>query len=209
MTCFCDGARPATEPIAPDIVSLASPIGDTLMKILPMAHGAALAALVLVAGCSRTTTQDAASGDRAAAGTVARAEVPRPPAIPDEATDAQAAPLNDAGEIASEISANTMIEQVPVNGGLAWREDGQVVRTASSDGQRIAYFRAGERQPFFVQRGGLAYAYENGRAALAYDGAGRPAPLPEAARADAERVADQSRREREAAEQAPPEGASR
>ena len=96
-----------------------------------------------------------------------------------------------------------------LNGGLAWREDGQVVRTASSDGQRIAYFRAGEREPFFVQRRGLAYAYENGRAELAYDAAGRPAPLPEAARADAQRVADQSRREREAAEQAPPEGAAR
>jgi hypothetical protein len=180
------------------------------MRFLPMASGAALAALSLVGGCSRTTTQDTAANDKATAGTaLARADIPRPPAIPDEATDAQAAPLNDAGEIASEISANTMIERVPVDGGLAWREDGQVVRTASRDGEHVAYFRAGERQPFFVQRAGLAYAYENGRAALAYDSQGRPAPLPAAARADAQRVAEQSRREREAAEKAPPEGTAR
>lgn len=174
-----------------------------------LASGAALAALVLICGCSRTTTQDTASADRAAGTTLASADIPRPPAIPDEATDAQAAPLNDAGEIASEISANTMIEQVPVAGGLAWREDGQVVRTASRDGQRVAYFRAGERRPFFVQRGGLAYAYEHGQAELAYDSEGRPAPVPVAARADAQRLADQSGREREAAERAPAQSAAR
>jgi hypothetical protein len=181
------------------------------MKIHPMATGAALAALFLVGGCSRTTTQDtAAANDKAAAGTaLASADIPRPPAIPDDVTDAQAAPLNDAGEIASEISANTMIAPVPVNGGLAWREDGQVVRTASRDGQRVAYFRAGERQPFLVQRGGLAFAYQNGRAALAYDSQGRPAPVPAAALAEAERLAAQSRREREAAEHAPPEAPAR
>jgi hypothetical protein len=179
------------------------------MKFLPMAPGAALAALLLVSGCG-SAPHDAttASGDRKNA-ELARADIPRPPAIPDEATDAQAGPLNDAGEIASEISANTMIERVPINGGLAWREDGRVVRTASRDGQRVAYFRAGERQPFFVQRAGLAYAYENGRAELAYDSQGRPAPVPAAARADAQRVAEQSRREREAAEKAPPEGTAR
>jgi len=87
------------------------------MKILPNATGVALAALVLVGGCSRTATQDHAANDKATAGTtMAQVDIPRPPAITDEATDAQAAPLNDAGEIASEISANTMIEQVPVNG---------------------------------------------------------------------------------------------
>ena len=180
------------------------------MKVLPMATGAALAALFLVGGCSRTPTQDSAANDKAATGTtLASADIPRPPAIPDDVTDAQAAPLNDAGEIASEISANTMIEQVPVNGGLAWREDGQVVRTASNDGQLVAYFRAGERQPFLVQRGGLAYAYQNGRAELAYDSQGRPAPVPAAALAEAERLAAQSRREREAAERAPSESPAR
>jgi hypothetical protein len=166
--------------------------------------GVALAALFLVSGCGAAPREaTAASGQTGTA--LASADIPRPPAIPDDATDAQAAPLNDAGEIASEISANTMIERVPVDGGLAWREDGAVVRTASRDGQRVAYFRTGERQPFLVQRGGLAYAYENGRAALAYDSAGQPAPVPAAARADAERLAAQARRERDAAAQVPPE----
>lgn len=171
------------------------------------ATGAALAALFLMGGCGAASRDSATAEAGQKNAELARADLPRPPAIPDEATDAQAAPLNDAGEIASEISANTMIEQVPVNGGLAWREDGQVVRTASHDGQRVAYFRDGERQPFLVQRGGLAYAYENGWPELAYDSAGRPVPVPAAARADAQRLAEQSGRDRAAAEHAPAEPA--
>ena len=100
--------------------------------------GAALAALFLVGGCGTSPRDAAAAAGEQKNTEMARADIPRPPTIPDDVTDAQAAPLNDAGEIASEISANTMIEQVPVNGGLAWREDGQVVRTASRDGQRVA-----------------------------------------------------------------------
>ena len=169
--------------------------------------GVALAALFCIGGCGGAPRESTAATPDQKGVTLASADIPRPPNIPDDATDAQAAPLNDAGEIASEISANTMIERVPVAGGLAWREDGAVVRTASSDGRRVAYFRPGEHRPFLVQRGGLAYAYENGRAALAYDSQGRPAPVPEAARTDAERLAEQARREREAAEHAPPENA--
>jgi len=167
---------------------------------------AALAALLLIGGCGAASRDSTAAAPPQSGTALASADdIPRPPAIPDEATDAQAAPLNDAGEIASEISANTMIEQVPVNGGLAWREDGQVVRTASRDGRRVAYFRAGERRPFFVQRGGLAYAYENGRAAQAYDRQGQPAPVPAAAQVDAQQLADQAQRERDAAARAPAE----
>lgn len=169
-----------------------------------MTTGVALAALFLVGGCG-AAPRDSAAATGQNSTELASADIPRPPAIPDDATDAQAAPLNDAGEIASEISANTMIERVPVAGGLAWREDGAVVRTASNDGRQVAYFRAGERRPFLVQRDGLAYAYENGRAALAYDSQGRPAPVPAAARTDAERLAEQARREREEAERVAPE----
>ncbi|WP_395611962.1 hypothetical protein [Allosphingosinicella sp.] len=174
-----------------------------------LASGAALAALLLIGGCGSASRYAMATAAQANGTMLAGADIPRPPAIPDEATDAQAAPLNDAGEIASEISANTMIEEVPVNGGLAWREDGQVVRTASNDGQRVAYFRAGQSRPFFVQRGGLAYAYQDGRAALAYDSQGRPAPVPTAAQMEAQRLADQAQRERDAAARAPAEAAGR
>ena len=167
-----------------------------------MAPGAALAALFLIGGCGDAPGDSTVAAPQQTSTALARTELPRPPAIPDEATDAQAQPLNDAGEIASEISSNTMIERVPVNGGLAWREDGEVVRTASSDGSRIAYFHPGEDHPFLVQRGGLAYALEDGRAQLAYDSDGHPAPVSEAARAEAARLAEQSRREEEAAERA-------
>ncbi len=173
------------------------------MKFHPMASGAALAALFLVAGCGVGPDQSTATAPAQKSMELASAAVAPPPAIPDEATAAEAQPLNDAGEIASEISSNTMIERVPVQGGLAWREDGQVVRTASDDGQRIAYFHPGENRPFFVQKEGRAFAYRNGRAQHAYDSAGNPRPVSDAARAEAARLADQSRRERDAAERAP------
>jgi hypothetical protein len=176
------------------------------MKFLPMAPGAAFAALFLVGGCGGAPRDSTAAAPAQKGTALARADLPRPPAIPDEATDAQAAPLNEAGEIASEISSNTMIERVPVNGGLAWREDGEVVRTASSDGSRIAYFRPGEDEPFLVQRHGLAVALNNGRPQIAYDSDGRPLPVSDAARAEAARLAELSRREQVAAEQAQPRG---
>jgi hypothetical protein len=172
------------------------------MKFRPMATGAAFAALFLIGGCGSAPRHSTAAAPESKDTALARAELPRPPAIPDEATEAQAQPLNDAGEIASEISSNTMIERVPVNGGLAWREDGEVVRTASNDGSRIAYFHPGEDHPFLVQRGGLAYALEDGRAQVAYDSDGRPQAVSETARAEAARLAEQSRREQEAAERA-------
>jgi hypothetical protein len=168
-----------------------------------MPHGVACAALFLVAGCGGAPGGSTASAPAQKGVALARADVPRPPAIPDEATEAEATPLNDAGEIASEISSNTMIERVPVEGGLAWRQDGEVLRTVSRDGARVAYFHPGERAPFLVQERGLAFAYDRGRAQLAYDGEGRPARVSDAARAEAERLAEQSRREREEAERAP------
>lgn len=176
------------------------------MKFLLPAPGAALAALFLVGGCSGAAPGDTAAAPDQKGTALARSEVARPPAIPDEASDAEAAPLNDAGEIASEIGSNTMIERVPVQGGLAWRQDGEVVRTVSQDGQRVAYFHPGEERPFLVQKGGLAFAYERGRAELAYDDQGRPARMSDRARAEAERLADQSRREHDEAERAPPAG---
>ena len=172
------------------------------MKFVPMAQGAALTALFLVGGCSGGVSNETAATQAQAAPRESLAEVARPPAIPDEANAIAAAPLNDAGEIAAEIAANTMVERVPVEGGLAWVQDGEVLRTVSRDGRRVSYFHPGESRPFLVQEGGLAYAYEGGRAQLAYDSAGRPAPVPDAVRAEAERLADQSRHEADEAERA-------
>jgi hypothetical protein len=173
------------------------------MKFIAMPGGAALAALFLVSGCGSTTSHDTVAAEKGAAPALAAAEVPRPPSIPDFVSEDEATPLNDAGEIASEISSNTMIAQVPVRGGLAWVEDGQVVRTASRDGQRVAYFHPGEDRPFFVQHRGAAFAYRNGQPQHAYDSEGRPRPVSESARAEAARLASLSRQERDQAEQAP------
>jgi hypothetical protein len=172
------------------------------MKFIAMALGATCAALFLVGGCGVAPRHSTAAAPEQKSTELVRAEFPRPPAIPDEASEAEAMPLNDAGEIASEISSNTMIERVPVQGGLAWVEDGEVVRTASRDGQRIAYFHPGENEPFFVQTNGLAYALDDGQARIAYRSDGRPAPVSNAARAEAARLADQSQREQEVAERA-------
>lgn len=174
------------------------------MKFYPLACGAALAAVSLIGGCSiGTAPEKAAAGGNAAVGMeLATAVVAQPPAAPDDANAVEAEPLNDAGEIASEIASNTMVERVPVDGGLAWVQDGEVLRTVSNDGRRVSYFHPGESRPFLVQDGRLAYAYDEGRPRLAYDSDGRAASVSDAARAKAERLADQSRREADAAERA-------
>ncbi len=174
------------------------------MKLLFMAPRGVVVALLLLGGCGASPVGDtvvAADQDRPPS-----ADVARPPEVADSANQAEAEPLNDAGEIASEIASNTMIARVPVDGGLAWLQDGEVVRTASQDGRRVAYFHPGERRPFLVQEGAAAFAYRDGRAQLAYDRAGHPERIPAAAQARAERLAAEARREREAAEQILPGG---
>ena len=173
------------------------------MKLVCLAPGAALAALLLVGGCGSGARETAAARDDNPSA-LAKADVARPPAIAEEANAVEAEPLNDAGEIASEIESNTLIGRVPVEGGLAWLQDGEVVRTASEDGRRVAYFHPGENRPFLVQDGGLAFAFRDGQPQLAYDRDGRPARVPAQARAAAERLAAQSLRERAAAEQRGP-----
>lgn len=174
------------------------------MKFQPMTCGVAFAALFLVSGCGGGPSIDAAEAQRERGTALAKAEVARPPAVAEEATRVQAEPLNDAGEIASEIESNTMIGRVPVEGGLAWLQDGEVVRTASQDGRRIAYFHPGENRPFLVQAGQQAFAYRDGRPQLAYDRDGRPARIPDRARPQLERLAAESDRARAAAEQGLP-----
>ena len=178
------------------------------MKLVCLAPGAAFAALLLVGGCGSGARETAAARDDNPSA-LAKADVPRPPAIAEEANAVEAEPLNDAGEIASEIESNTLIGRVAVEGGLAWLQDGEVVRTASEDGRRVAYFHPGENRPFLVQRGGQAFAFSNGRPQLAYDDDGRPARITDAARADAERLAAESRRERAAAEERLPGDSAR
>ena len=125
------------------------------------------------------------------------------PPAPAGAPAAEAAPLTQAAQIASQIDADTSVERVPFEGGWAWRRGGRIVRTASRDGRRVSYFRPGESTPFLVQQGDETFAYRGGRPERAFDRRGRPAVIDRRRQEEARRLADQSRRDRDQAERAP------
>jgi hypothetical protein len=125
-----------------------------------------------------------------------------PPAAAD-APAAETAPLAQATEIAGEIDSGAGVERVPFEGGWAWRRGGKIIRTASRDGRRISYFRPGESTPFLVQQGEETFAYAGGRPQRAFDRRGRPGTIPARRQAEARRLADQSRHDRDQAEHAP------
>lgn len=130
---------------------------------------------------------------------VAVAAVPAPPK---DAPAAQVAPIEDASGIEDEIRAGRDIERIRYGEGWAWTRDGQILRTADRDGRNVSYFRAGQRDPFFVQRGDRSYAYENGRAVRRFDREGRPRAIDQGERNDAEDAARTARNQRNGAERA-------
>ena len=152
------------------------------------------------------TANDLAANDAMVAETIdegdASAEVAPLPTPPNDVSAADAAPLVQATQVATEIAQDNSVERVPYQGGWAWRRGGQIIRTASRDGSRVSYFRPGESAPFYVQQGDRGFAYSGGRPQRAYDRSGRPARVDAARRAEAERLAQQSRREREEAQRA-------
>jgi hypothetical protein len=64
-----------------------------------------------------------------------------------------AAPVRMAAETAVEIERGSGISRIRQSDGWAWIRDGQVICTATHDGREVAYFRGGDRQPYWVQRG--------------------------------------------------------
>jgi hypothetical protein len=178
--------------------------------------GIGLAAL-LVAGCNKTAEQPNAAvtdngsafneaapldngsgGESAEAAPVDVAPVPAPAA---NLPAAEAAPLRQAAETASEIAAAADVERIPYDGGWAWRRNGQIIRTASRDGRRVSYFRPGQSNPYLVQDSGRAYAYSNGRVERSYDDRGRPTQVDAGRRDEGQRLARQSAQERDRARQ--------
>ena len=125
------------------------------------------------------------------------------PAPPAGAPAADTAPLAQAAAIAEEIDEDDRIERVPYEGGWAWRRDGRILRTASRDGRRVAWYRPGETTPFLVQRDQETFAYRAGRPERAFDRSGRAAAVDRARLEEARRLAEESRRAREQAERAP------
>ena len=115
---------------------------------------------------------------------------------------AEAAPRDDAAEIEEEIRAGTGIQRVRYGDGWAWTRGGRTIRTADRDGGNVAYFRRGETNPFFVQRGDRAYAYQGDRPIREFDRDGRTR-APEAERMrEASEAVRRAREQRERAEQA-------
>lgn len=186
------------------------------MKPIPL-HPAAFAAILLAAGCSAPSDNNAQAGadtgvenalsfNEATPGenaSEAEAAVPPPPAAPAGASTQDAAPLVQARQVATEIDSAPDVERVPFQGGWAWRRHGQTIRTSSADGRRISYFRPGESTPFFVQQGERSFAYAGGRAQRAYDRGGHGAPVPPDRQSEARQLANQSRHDRDVAQQAP------
>ena len=86
-----------------------------------------------------------------------------------QADPVAAAPLADAATITTAISKGSGIERIRHGDGWAWMQNGKIIRTASSDGKRVAYFRNGSDTPFLVQDDEHAYAYSNGKVTHSYD----------------------------------------
>jgi len=172
-------------------------------------------AILFAAGCSAPSTNDQVSAENAAGNAMsvddiaavedaeASVAVAPPPPAPAGSSAEDAAPLGQAAQIATEIESEAGVERIPFEGGWAWRRNGQILRTSSRDGRRISYFKPGETAPFFVQQGDESFAYSGGQARRAYDRGGRGVEIPPERRGDAQRLADQSRRDHGQAEQAP------
>lgn len=175
---------------------------------------AAACGLLLTAGCNKTPeAQDspdlaATDGTEIAASDVPMAdevtetvqvvEVP----VPANTTSAEAAPLVEAAAVAADITQASDVERVPYEDGWAWRRNGQIVRTASRDGRRVSYFRAGEARPFLVQQGDRAYSYAGDRVQRGYDGRGRTVQVDQSRRQEGEQLARRSSEERRQAAKA-------
>ena len=115
-----------------------------------------------------------------------------------QADPAAAAPLADAAAITTEISKGDGIERIRQGDGWAWRRDGKIIRTASSDGKRVAYFRNGSDTPFLVQDDRQAYAYSDGKVTHHYDN-GRAKTIDDGDREDARKLVTRARDDRDSA----------
>lgn len=174
--------------------------------------GATLATVLLASACS-PSQQPTAENDMMAnadyenaSGVIGEADMVEaveviPVPVPVSGTPTTAvAPLVEAASVAGRISEGSGVKRVSYEGGWAWRENGRIIRTASSDGRRVSYFRVGETTPYLVQQEGRAYTYSGGRVQRSYAGDGRPLEVDEGDRREGERLAQQSAQERTRAE---------
>ncbi len=187
------------------------------MKLSVLSRPLAASTLFLAAACGGSGTTADAGNDAAVnealasldetmpdeAGESAPVDLVSLPPAPADAPAGETAPLTQAAAIATEIDGGAGVERVPYEGGWAWRRDGRILRTASRDGRRVSYFRPGDSAPFLIQQGEETFAYQGGRPQRAFDRRGRPGAVSARRVAEARRLADDSRRDRARAEQAP------
>lgn len=142
---------------------------------------------------------NAVAEDESTAPPIQVVTVPTPaPAAP----AADTAPLTDAIAAEQAIDAGTGITRVQQADGWAWLQNGEIIRTASTDGHRVSYFRRGSTTPYFVQQGGRGYAYDNGRPTHEYDDHGRVTKPDAQRQREARDLADAARRRHDSAQQA-------
>jgi len=115
-----------------------------------------------------------------------------------QADPVAAAPLADAATITTEISQGSGIERIRHGDGWAWMRNGKIIRTASSDGKRVAYFRNGSDTPFLIQDDKHAYAYSGGKVTHSYDN-GHAKGVDSSDRKDAAKLVNRARDDRNSA----------
>jgi len=114
----------------------------------------------------------------------------------------EAAPLTEATATEQMINAGTGITRVQQPDGWAWLQKGQIIRTASADGRRVAYFHRGDATPYFVQQNGRGYAYSHGQPMHEFDAHGRISTPDAQQQHEARDLADAARRRHDSAQQA-------
>ncbi|MBT2246956.1 hypothetical protein JQK15_26025 [Sphingobium sp. BHU LFT2] len=121
----------------------------------------------------------------------------------DSNTGDDAAVLTSAASIAKDIAQSDAVVRVRTDDGWAWKRNGDVIRTASRDGKRVAYYRKGEEKPFFVQEDDRAYAYADGKLTRRFDANGKAAPPSASDTHNAQQLAQTAANDRKVARQAP------
>jgi hypothetical protein len=167
----------------------ATPTGEPSGAATGQTDEAAMAGSVPAAPVS---AQTAPVVDESAAAPLADV-VPVPVAA--QADPAAAAPLQDAATITTEISRGSGIERIRHGDGWAWMRNDKIIRTASDDGKKVAYFRNGSDTPFLVQDHKHAYAYAGGKVTHSYDN-GHARAIDNGDRKDAAKLIARARNDR-------------
>lgn len=102
--------------------------------------------------------------------------------------ESEAALLEEAAAISERIDAGDISEEPGERGGSQWLDNGAVVRTIDSRGRIAAYYRAGEQQPFLIQRGDRVYLFADGAPIGGINPRGRSIELNDKRREQAERL---------------------